>query len=369
MSSFPEMARTAFGKRGGLFLSSILYFELFSCLAIFIVSMGEHMHELVPSIGAPTHDIILTALLIIPTALLRTPKLLSYLSTVGTISTILVVLAVIVNAFIMGDISEEVTELQQEQGLIDGEDSLATTVHHESFRLAGLPVALGLVAFCFSGHAVVPSIYTSMANPHEFEQMVNLTFSFVLVACVTVGLCGYYTFGNAVSDQITLSLSAEPRFGTSNAITILTGLMVITAFSKFTLTLFPLALGMEEIVAPLFQQDAKAMESVKDTTEGKGSAFTNVFTILKKIIASLGIRIGLLFLALLVALYVPSFSFLCSLVGLICTMAVSVVFPAATHLSLFGKNLSTAEKSIDYLFIVFGTVSAVVGTIAAVSHY
>lgn len=53
--SFPDIAREAFGNAGAVVLGIILYFELFSCLAIFIVSVADHMHELFPSIPVATH--------------------------------------------------------------------------------------------------------------------------------------------------------------------------------------------------------------------------------------------------------------------------------------------------------------------------
>ena len=53
--SFPDIAREAFGNTGAVVLGIILYFELFSCLAIFIVSVADHMHELFPSIPVTTH--------------------------------------------------------------------------------------------------------------------------------------------------------------------------------------------------------------------------------------------------------------------------------------------------------------------------
>ena len=80
ISSFPDIARESFGQSVNIFLSSILYFELFSCLCIFLVSIGDHLRMLIPSVSMNVHMITVAALLIIPTALLRTPKLLSYLS-------------------------------------------------------------------------------------------------------------------------------------------------------------------------------------------------------------------------------------------------------------------------------------------------
>mmetsp|Transcript_463 Transcript_463/g.592 ORF Transcript_463/g.592 Transcript_463/m.592 type:complete len:113 (-) Transcript_463:67-405(-) len=106
--------------------------------------------------------------------------------------------------------------------------------------------------------------------------------------------------------------------------------------------MYPLALGMEEIVAPYLPSNT-AME------------VTDAF-----------IKITLIILALLVAMFVPSFSFLCSLVGLICTIIVSVIFPAAAHLKLFGERLSIFEKLIDWVLVVGGSVVAVIGTIATV---
>jgi len=202
---------------------------------------------------------------------------------------------------------------------------------------------LGLVAFCFSGHAVIPSIYTSMKRPQQFEEMATYTFLLVVLCSLLVAISGYYTFGSTVEDQVTISLADEPSGNGARAIMMLTCLMVLTAFSKFTLTMFPLALGMEELAAPLIRND------------------------LGKEVASCIIRFVLILLALLVAIYVPSFSLLCSLVGLICTIILSIIFPAAAHLKLFDARLSPAEKLVDYVFIVFGTVAAILGTYATVA--
>jgi len=326
INSFPAIAREAFGDNGCIFLSSVLYFELFSCLSIFFVSLGDHLHALFPHVSQSKHMTIVAGILTLPSALLRTPKLLSYLSMVGTFATVAVVSSVVLSALVMfanaGDTvsSSEVRE-------------------YSAYSSDGLPLALGIVAYCFSGHAIVPSIYTSMKKPQEFERMIDYTYGVVLVSCILVASSGYYMFGNDVEDQITLSLEKE-----SDGILVagLTWLMILTAMSKFTLTMFPLALGFEEMLTGILPSDL-AMELVDSM-----------------------VKIILIFLALAVAIFFPSFSFLCSLVGLICTMIVSVIFPALAHLRLFGSHLSAFEKCIDWSLVVAGSVIAVVGTIATV---
>lgn len=331
ITSFPQIAREAFGQRGNILLSSILYFELFSCLCIFLVTIGDHLNTLLPDVPKELLMAITAGALTIPTALLRTPKLLSYLSMVGTFATISVVLSVLAAAIIEGDISEQVLE---KEGTDDGEPL------HILWRTAGLPVALGLIAYTFSGHAIVPSIYSSMERPQDFERMIDATYLVVMGACLIVAVSGYYMFGSSVEDQVTISL--EENSSAVMAMKGLTCLMILTAFSKFTLTMFPLALGIEEIVAPYVCNDA--IMSVTDSI----------------------IKMSLIVVALVVALFVPSFSYICALVGMICTLSVSVIFPAAAHLSLFGPRLSLGEQIFDWTIVIIGAIVAVIGTIATV---
>ena len=141
VTSFPAIARDAFGDSVCICLSAVLYFELFSCLSIFFVSLGDHLHALFPNVAASKHMAIVAGVLTLPSALLRTPKLLSYLSAVGTIATVAVVGSVVLSALVM---------LAGNRG---------NEREYTTYSADGLPLAMGVVAYCFSGHAIVPSIY------------------------------------------------------------------------------------------------------------------------------------------------------------------------------------------------------------------
>jgi len=181
-----------------------------------------------------------------------------------------------------------------------------------------------------------------MERPQDFEKMTTLSFMICVTCCITIAVSGYYTFGSAVDDQITVSLEKASGGGNS-AISAVTWLMILTAFSKYTLSCFPIALGLEELFVPCMRSE-KMMELV-----------------------STMVKLILLTSSLLVAMFVPSFSFLCSLVGLLCTMVVSVIFPAAAHLKMFGTKLPWYEKIIDWTLIIFGIVFAVAGTSAVLN--
>lgn len=177
-----------------------------------------------------------------PTLLLevfRTAGLLSYLSLLGTISTICVVLAVVFSFLVEGDIT---VELASETDLDTLQDP---NPHHQIWSAGGLNSAFALVAFCFSGHAIVPSIYNSMKNPSEFERVVDVSFMIVVASCLAIGISGYSMFGDFVLDQITLSL--KQYSSAVFAMEILTWLMILTAFSKLALTMFPLVSSFDSM--------------------------------------------------------------------------------------------------------------------------
>lgn len=352
-TTFPRIAMDAFGRPGAIGLATVLYFELFSCLGIFFVTLGAHMHALFPSIQASTHACIMAVVLVIPTALLRTPRLLSYLSAVGTAATVALVLSV------AGCAVAFALEQRLRRGQTPNSSSHGLTYH--PFAFEGLPTALGLVAYAFSGHAIIPTVHASMADPRrDFETMVDVSYLLVVFCCMLVAVAGYWMFGDqGTRDQITLSLAdrlnpspTSPPLASSPTpaqvfIQCLTALMILTAFSKFTLTLFPLALGVEEALFPHLAH--RCLRSTKDVS-----------------IASLITRVAIISAALAVALGVPSFGFLCSLVGLLCALSVSVIFPAAAHLALFTPALSTVECAVDATLIVGGTIAVVAGTAATI---
>ena len=53
-------------------------------------------------------------------------------------------------------------------------------------------MSFGLLAFVFAGHAVFPAIYTSMAQPEEYEGMLNKTYAIVGLTCLLIGGAGEF---------------------------------------------------------------------------------------------------------------------------------------------------------------------------------
>lgn len=182
IAGFPDIARRSFGRTGCLILSLLLYFELFSCVCIFFVSIGDHLHSMFPGIPLETHTIVAACISLVPTILLHSPALLSYFSMVGTFATVAVVATVVGAAAASGSMVEELqARIEQQTGRVVTEPP-----YIRWGDTSGIVMCLGLVAYCFSGHAIVPSIYTSMKEPQRFEEMVTLTFVLVMLVCFAV---------------------------------------------------------------------------------------------------------------------------------------------------------------------------------------
>ena len=242
INSFPAIARESFGQKGNILLSSVMYFELFSCLAVFLVSsLGDHLHSLFPKVSTTTHMMLASFLLMVATVFFKTPRLISHLSFVGTVTTVCVVLTVFATAIWEGDLTPD----REHQRVTNA--NVSYSPYHEIWITSGLPIGFGLVAFCFSAHAVIPTIYISMEQPQQFEKMITVSFALVVTCCIAVAASGYYMFGSEVSDQITISL--HDKIDAPGAMKALTWLMISTVFSKLSLYIFPLALGVEEIIA------------------------------------------------------------------------------------------------------------------------
>jgi hypothetical protein len=73
-----------------------------------------------------------------------------------------------------------------------------------------MPIVIGLAAYCFSGHALIPSFYVLIKYPRMHELMATATFVLVLVCSLLVANSDYYTFGKTVVDQVTISLAIAP---------------------------------------------------------------------------------------------------------------------------------------------------------------
>jgi len=201
--------------------------------------------------------------------------------------------------------------------------------------MSNIPYAVGLEISGFAGHAVFPSIYDSLTVKNDFPSLINWVYVSCSLLYMTMALMGYFLFSSWTKEELTLNLYDVA--GDSFVVKFTVLLMVVNPFTKFALTLNPLASIIEQIVLP------------GEDSRGYKSKF------LRSILTGI---------ALLLALTLPSFASICAFIGAFCSFIVSVIFPLFCYLKLYRDRLSGAEILFLKGLIALNSILCIVGTAA-----
>ncbi|XP_047328155.1 amino acid transporter AVT1C-like [Impatiens glandulifera] len=326
LETYPDIGQAAFGTVGRFTISIILYIELYASCVEYIILEGDNLSSLFPNahlnIGGLYLDshylfALLSTLVILPTVWLRDLRVLSYISAGGVIASILVVLCLFW------------------VGLVDNV-GIQSQSHGSMLNLNSVPVAIGLYGFCYSGHAVFPNIYSSMEKPSQYPAFLLISFTVCTLMYAGVAVMGYLMFGESTLSQFTLNL---PQEYVASKIAVWT--TVVNPFTKYALTMTPVALSLEELLP------ANSVNSYR---------------------YSICIRTALVISTVAVGLCIPFFGLVLALIGSLLTMLVTLILPCACYLRIWSGKISRSEVFLCYVVIVVGSVSATVGSYSAISE-
>lgn len=317
--TYPDIGELAFGLKGKILVATFMYLELYLVSIEFLVLEGDNLDKLFPTKGWDLFGlmkidgkqgfVLLAAFIVLPTTWMRNLGVLAYVSFGGVLSSLILVVCIIWSG--VGD------------GVGFNENGML-------LDWSGIPTALSLFVFCYSGHAVFPTIYTSMRDKSQFRKMMVICFSLGTVCFSTVAVTGYMMFGQNVNSQITLNLPTEKI---SSKIAIYT--TIITPLTKYALLITPVANALEEM-----------------------------FGVSKNRTISLLLRTLLVISTTIAALVLPFFGYLSALTGSFLSTTASVLLPCTCYLKISkaSKNKFGFEKLVIVVIIMFGTCIAIMGT-------
>ncbi|BFG26678.1 hypothetical protein CerSpe_129540 [Prunus speciosa] len=326
--TYPDIGERAFGNKGRIWLSVVMNIELYLVSTGFLILEGDNLHNIFPGvelevaglrIGGKHCFIVVVALIILPTVWLDNLSLLSYVSASG----------VLASAIILGSIL-----------WIGSFDGIGFHQAGSPVNWNGIPTAVSLYAFCYCAHPVFPTLYTSMKNKHQFSNVLLLCFILCTISYASMAVFGYLMFGSTVQSQITLNL---PTRNVSSKVAIFTTL--VNPISKYAL-----------MVTPIVNAAKKKFPSHYN----------------KRFIGLL-VSTTLVFSTVIVALAIPFFGYLMSLVGAFLSVTGSIVFPCFCYLKLSGtyRRFGCEVLIIGCILllsaavIVFGTYTALVEIIGS----
>ncbi|XP_006648197.1 amino acid transporter AVT1C-like isoform X2 [Oryza brachyantha] len=322
LETYPDIGHAAFGTTGRIAISIILYVELYACCIEYLILESDNLSKLFPNahltIGSMTLNshvffAILTTLIVMPTTWLRDLSCLSYLSAGGVIASILVVVCL------------------SWVGVVDhvGFENKGTALN-----LPGIPIAIGLYGYCYSGHGVFPNIYSSLKNRNQFPSILFTCIGLSSILFAGAAVMGYKMFGESTESQFTLNL---PENLVVSKVAVWT--TVANPITKYALTITPLAMSLEELLPPNQQK------------------YANIIMLRSSLVVS----------TLLIALSVPFFGLVMALVGSLLTMLVTYILPCACFLAILKGKVPWHQIAACSFIIVVGVCCACVGTYSSLS--
>ena len=175
------LGKFAFGHCGESFVEIVLGIEMLSALVSFLMNIGININLINGNISSTLGTILACLVTILLSSL--DLKLTSYSSAVGSFMTTFIVLSLFISGMQL-EVDEE--------GL--------SHRSYTSFDISGLPISLGLIAFCFGGHGTFPRMYDTMSHPEKYPHVLGISACMILTLYAIMMGMGYWFFA-----QFTLS--------------------------------------------------------------------------------------------------------------------------------------------------------------------
>ncbi|CAG7891684.1 unnamed protein product [Brassica rapa] len=321
LRTYPDIGYKAFGNTGRVIVSIFMNLELYLVATSFLILEGDNLNKLFSNVGfdfmgiefgGKQMFIVLVALIILPSVWLDDMRILSYISASGVFASGLILASIFwVGAF-------------DGVGFKNNDSKM--------FRTNGVTTSVSLYMFCYCAHPVFPTLYTSMKNKHQFSNVMVICFTICTFIYASVAILGYLMYGSNVDSQITLNLPTDKL---SSKVAICTTL--VNPIAKFALMVTPIL-------------DALRSRFMRNKKAG-------------------GLVLGTMLVAsnVVVAMLLPFFGELMSLVGAFLSATASVILPCLCYLKISGKYRRLGLETLVLIGIVLiGIVVMIIGTYKAV---
>ncbi|OMO58188.1 Integrase, catalytic core [Corchorus capsularis] len=162
IKTYPDIAQHAFGYKGRVIISVLIFDELYLVAVEFLILEGDNLKKMFPNmgyitiaglkIGARQAFVVLTSLVVLPTTWLKSLGLLAYVSAGGVLASLILVGCIFW------------------VGAVDGVGFHENGVLHNWTRM---PTAISIFTFCYCSHTVFPTLCGSMKDKRQFSKVIR----------------------------------------------------------------------------------------------------------------------------------------------------------------------------------------------------
>lgn len=333
--TFADIAYVSFGQRARVIVSLLFTLELMAACVALVILFADSLDLLITGWGTLTWKLV-CGLILIPLSF--TPmRHLSFTSILGILCCILIVVVVFADGIL------------KRHALGSLHEPAETHLFPKDWRT--LPLAFGLLMAPWGGHSVFPNIYRDMRHAWKYTKAVNITYIFTCFLESALAIAGYLMFGEKVRDEVSANIcmtKGYPRW---------ISILMVVAIAIVPLTKVPL--NARPIISTLeifLGLDARSMP---------GSSTLSGSSNLTRGILRITIRVSVPVVLVLLAIAVPSFDRVMSLLGSMACFSICVILPCAFHLKIFGKEVSMKQRALDWTLIAISSILGIAGTICA----
>ncbi|KAF2142712.1 uncharacterized protein K452DRAFT_226056 [Aplosporella prunicola CBS 121167] len=333
--TFADLAYVAFGSRARIAVSILFTLELLASCVALVVLFADSLNALIPGFGLLGWKFVCGAILI-PLGFLPL-RLLSFTSILGILSC----LGIVCMVFIDGAIKPH-----QPGSLQEPAKTYLFPAHWGT-----VPLSFGLMMSPWGGHSVFPNIYRDMRHPYKYTRGVNITYSFTFLLDISMAVVGILMFGDGVLDEVTSNILLTPGYPHSLSFLIVICIAIIP-LTKVPLNARPIISTIELFLG----LDARSLAGTQALVGANG---------FNRGLLKVGIRVATTIVFVLMAVALPSFDRIMTLMGAVACFTICIILPLAFNLKLFGKELGRGETAMNWVLIVVSSVMALVSTVAA----
>ncbi|ORX98173.1 transmembrane amino acid transporter protein-domain-containing protein [Clohesyomyces aquaticus] len=333
--TFGDLAYVSFGNSARIAVSILFTLELLATCVALVVLFADSMDDLIPGWGILAWKIV-CGIILVPLGFLPL-RALSFTSVLGVMCCFGIVIAVWVDGLIK---PHQPGSLQEpaKQYLFPA-------------NWMTIPLSFGLLMAPWGGHSVFPNIYRDMRHPYKYRKSVNITYVFTFLIDLGMACAGLLMFGDGVRDEITSNVFLTKGYPKVLSVFIAVCIAIIP-LTKIPLNARPI-ISTLEILTGL---DARSL-SMNSSLNGMSGMNRGLFKFLLRIFTTV--------VFVLIAIVCPSFDRIMTLLGSVACFTICIILPVAFHLKLFGKEIRSGEKIMNWVLIVVCSIMAIVSTVFA----
>ena len=321
-SSYVDIAEDVMGKTfGGKIVNCAQIIELLMTCILYVLLCGDLLDGSFPSLIDLSSWIILSTFFLLPCAFLQTLKSVSWLSFWCTMAH-MAINAIIIIYCVTRAGSWKWSEVQFK---ID---------------IWTFPISLGITVFSYTSQIFLPTLEGSLINRKKFHCMMNATHVSAALFKALFSYIGFLTWGVNTQEVITNNLPTQVFKVIVNMI------LVAKALLSYPL---PYYAAVELIETAMFQNKVTTL-------------FPSCLDEEKRLkIWAIALRFGLVLLTMFLAIGIPYFAILMSLIGSFTGTMLSFVWPCWFHLRLRWYKMKWYERAADIAIIVLGVIVGSIG--------